>query len=143
MLAKDSPQNHKRSGVPMCNGAFLNDFIGRLLSRSCKWGRYAGALEYIVCHRTYTQSTLLPPLSSEVCSLGVLGFTSDSLGDGLRSTTNHIQMISLVAQSRSIPAWDLPYQVDSLDQHDRSRCATNTFSLTFLVTNPKLVGVSR
>ena len=30
----------------------------------CKWGRYAGALEYIVCHRTYTQSTPLPPLFS-------------------------------------------------------------------------------
>ena len=32
--------------------------------RSCKWGRYARALEYIVCHRTYTQSTPLPPLFS-------------------------------------------------------------------------------
>ena len=30
----------------------------------CKWGRYAGVLEYIVCHRTYTQSTPLPPLFS-------------------------------------------------------------------------------
>ena len=32
--------------------------------RTCKWGRYAGALEYIVCYRTYTQSTPLPPLFS-------------------------------------------------------------------------------
>ena len=30
----------------------------------CKWGRYAGAREYIFCHRTYAQSTPLPPLSS-------------------------------------------------------------------------------
>ena len=42
----------------------------RVRRQDCKWRRYAGALEYIVCHRTYTQSTPLPPLFFKTTCFG-------------------------------------------------------------------------